>query len=292
MNHRLDDQLSTAMSAKWNKQSVQADISLNKKGDSRINGQIDIKTSFRALDKAEISFNYLNNLKMKSAELKMIKNKDKYAVSSEMKHNVNGWNMENNGNFKITLPSESFVTEWDHTNTLNDISSSGTMTWRDNRVAIKYNGHQDMAITAGKMRSSLEIQSTFAPVRDIVLTMDHEHKTGLIDSSLKLTKDGTTIVTADGQYTRQDGNVNGVFRMTNPFAQDDLTAKIQSAYQSYPMTGHLEVSASPEITVVLDGSLTVSNGDIDSSLQIDTRFSTKPINLNFAKLMDSGDVKT
>lgn len=292
LNHRLDDQLSTSMAAKWNKQSAQADISLTKQGDSNIKGQIDIKTSFRALDKAEISFNYLNSMKMKSAEIKMIKNKDKYAVSSEMKHNVNGWNIENNGNFRITLPSESFVTEWDHTNTMNDISSSGTMTWRDNRVSIKYNGHQDMAITAGNMRSSLEIQSTFAPVRDIMLTMDHEHKTGLIDSSLKLIKDGTTIATADGQYTRQDGNANGVFRMTNPFGPDDISAKIDSTYKNYPLTGHLEVSASPELKVVLDGSVTISNGDVDSSLQIEMPYSMKPINLKFAKLMDSGDVKT
>ena len=291
LSHKFDDQLSTVISAKWNRQSIQADISLTKKGEENIKGQIDLKTSFRELKKAGLSLSYLNNLRKKAAELKLVKNKDTYTISSELKHNTNGWNVQNSGNFIILLPNEAFNTEWNHANTMNDISTSGTMTWKDNRVAIKYNGHQEMAVPAGKMRSSLEVQSTFAPIRDIMLTMNHEHSAGNIDSTITLSKDGSNIASADGKYTRQDGRVTSIFRMTNPLGPNDLSAKIDSAYQNYPMTARIELSASPDLTAVLDGSVMVLAGDIDSSVQLKVPF-TKPVTLKFAKSMDSGDVKT
>ena len=291
LSHKFDNHLSTAISVKWNRQSIQADISLTKKADENIKGQIDLKTSFRKLKKAGMSFNYLSNLRNKAAELKLVKNKDIYTISSELKHNANGWNVQNSGNFKILLPNEAFNIEWNHANTMNYISTSGIMTWNDNRVAIKYNGHQEMAMSAGKMISSLELQSTFAPMRDVMLTMNHEHSTGSIDSAINLSKDGFNIASANGKYTRKDGKVTGVFRMTNPLGPNDLSAKIDSAYQKYPMTARIELSASPDLTAVLDGSVMVSAGDIDSLVQLKVPY-TKPITLKFAKNMDSGDVKT
>ena len=75
LSHRLDDQLSSTLATKWNKQSAQADISLSKKGDSKISGQIDIKTSFRDFKKGGVSLNFLNNQKKKFAEVKLVKNK-------------------------------------------------------------------------------------------------------------------------------------------------------------------------------------------------------------------------
>ena len=291
LSHRFDDQLSTKISTKWNKQSVQADISLMKKGNDNIKGQLDLKTSFKELKKAEMSFNYLSGLRKKSAELKFVKNKDTYAISSELKHNANGLNIQNSGNFKIEIPDESFNTEWNHANTMNDISSSGTMTWKDNRIAIKYNGHQEMALLTGNMRSSLEIQSTFTPMRDIMLTMNHEHAAGKIDSNINLLKDGSSIASADGQYTRKDGKVTGLFRMTNPMSSHDISAKIDAAYQNFPLTGRFEVSASPDMTSVLDGSVMNTKGDIDVSAQLKFPY-VQPISLIFTKNMDSGDIKT
>ena len=291
LSHTYGDRLSTVISTKWNKQSVQADISLLKKGNTNIKGQLDLKTSFKELKKAEMSFNYLSGLRKKSAELKFVKNKDTYAISSELKHNANGLNIQNSGNFKIEIPDESFNTEWDHSNTMNDISSTGTMTWKDNRIAIRYNGHQEMALLTGNMRSSLEIQSTFTPMRDIMLTMNHEHEAGKIDSNINLLKDGSTIASANGQYTRQDGKVTGTFRMTNPLGSHDLSAKVDAAYQNYPLTGRLELSASPDLTTVLDGSVMKTNGDIDSSAQLKFPY-VQPISLKFTKNMDSGDIKT
>ena len=291
LSHRLDDNLASTIAAKWNKQSAQADVSLTKMGNSNIKGQVDIKTSFNDFKNGGVTFSYLNNQMKKSAEMKLIKNKDIYSIASEMNHNVNGYNVRNSGSVKVNAPEEIFSTVWDHSNTLNDVTSTGTVTYKDNRVALKYTGHQDMGVSAGNMRSSLEIQSTFSPIRDIMVTMDHEHKQGLIDSTIKVSKDGDTLVSADAKYTRDNGKVIGVFKATTPFSEDDLSAKIDSAYLSYPMTGRVELSASPVLTAVLDGSVMVSNGDIDSSLQLKFPY-IDPINIKFGKLMEDGDIKT
>ena len=291
LSHKLDDKLASTVSAKWNKQSAQADISLTKISNSKINGQIDIKTSFRDFKNGGVQFNYLNNQMKKSAEVKLIKNKDIYSIASEMNQNVNGYNVRNSGNVKVNIPEEIFSTVWDHSNTINDITSTGTVTYKDNRVSMKYTGHQDLGISAGNMRSSLEIKSTYSPIRDIMVTMDHEHKQGLIDSTMKLSKDGNTLVSADAKYTRENGKVIGVFKATTPFSENDLSAKIDSAYLSYPVTGRVELSASPVLTSVLDGSVMLSNGDIDSSLQLKFPY-MDPINMKFAKLMEDGDIKT
>ena len=291
LSHRLDDQLSSTLVAKWNKQSAQADILLIKKGDSNINGQIDIKTSFRNFRNGGVSFSYLNNQKTKSAEIKLVKNQETYSITSEMNHNVNGYNVRNSGNLKVNMPDDLFSTVWDHSNTMNEISSTGIVTFKDNRVSIKYTGHQDMSVSAGNMRSAFEIQSTYPPIRDIMITMDHEHKRGLIDSTMKLSKDGITLASADAKYTRENGKVTSVFRATNPFSETDLSAKVDSAYLNYPMTGRVELSASPDLTTVLDGSVMLSNGDIDSSMQLKFPY-LKPVNIKYTKLMEDGDLKT
>ena len=273
LKHNYDDNLSTIGQLAWNKQSAQVDISFGNKGTEKttdVKGQLDIKSTFKSLKTASLVLAHTNNGRKMATNAMLLHNKKKYGVESSLKHRMNDWNVDNNGEITVILPSGTKVAKWSLQNTLNDIAASTELKWgKQKSIFVKYNGLQDLQITTGSLSSALEIKTPFSNMRDIVFQINHEHQPGQINSNIKITNEGSSIAHGEGKYLRENGKVTSSIVLSNPIYNGDIDMKLNSNYINYPLTAQLDISVAPLQSLVIDSSFNkLSNGDIDSSLTL------------------------
>ena len=273
LRHRINKGLSTVGKASWNKQSAQMDLSFDDASDStktNMKGEVNIKTSFKAFKVAKLNAAYLNDGRKLQTSMTVLRNKKEYGVSTSMKHIINGWNVNNNGELKLYSPSEEVKATWDHINTLNDITTSADITWGKNkRLYVKYNGLQNFRKNTGSLSSALEIKSSFTYLNDLVAQVSHEHRPGQIDTIVTVINDGSKVASAEGKYLRKNGQVKASFAVSNPLAGGDMTAELTTSYESMPKSIHMEVRLTPQKMVTVDGTFSQdSRTNVNSQLSI------------------------
>ncbi|KAK3581896.1 hypothetical protein CHS0354_024209 [Potamilus streckersoni] len=270
--HSVSDSSQTSAQVSWDKEFVQADISLISNGDTSrrdLKGQLDVKTSSKYFKIISLSATHKDNGRAYDDSFSLNWNKDSYGLNSSMVHEGQGWSIQNKGKINLILPSFNIETTWAHSNTPSTTSSTLTSTWGKRKIYINFNGKQEMSFPGGTASATLEIQTPFDPITDLSLKMTHEHKSGNIISNLVLMNQRSRVLLIDVKHQYGNGQIKSTFQFSNP-TLGASQLNIDTQYQSYPVNLHGVLVIASNNILSFDVSI---NNNGDTSLELKTPIS-------------------
>lgn len=295
LQHNVRNGVSTIGKLAFNKKSIQVDLSLTNNGDESktdFTGQIDVKSSFRLLRTATVTFSHKNTGRKMDTSALLKYNKQQIGVEGSVETNINGFDIKSNGEFIIHLPSNTIKANWGHKNTNSEMTTTSEITWDNKRIFVSFKGLQALGLPEGMLSAALEIQTPYNVIRDVVLQINHLHKKGQIDSTLKVTDNGNSLVTLEGKYLRENGKVTSRFSASNPFYDGIVSVILNADYENSRKTGHLELSLTPLQTLSLDGQYSKqSNGNLETSLTVSIP-DKQPIEILASRQMQGASVNS
>ena len=252
LSHRLNNGLKTNAEFKWNQKSIQIGLTLSNssdEGQTDLRGLVDIKSSFGPVKTLSLTAEHTNNGRKVDTNALLQYNKKSYGLASSLRGALRGWNLNTNGDISITLPSNTLSMNWNHKNTLSEITSSSKVDFNGKAIAMNLNGLQDMSLPKGTLSVSGEING-------LGIQINHNHDSNHVDSSVKLLKDSATVVQSEAKYLNENGIVTSELSMTNPlYSGGDMTITFLADATQKPATAQIEVTLSPVQKIALSGSL-------------------------------------
>lgn len=256
--HRINDGMKTSAELEWNKQSIQMGLTLSNSSDegkTDIRGLFDIKSSVGPMKTFSLTVEHTNNGRKMDNNAVLQYNKKSFGLTSSIRGVLREFNLNTDGDITLTLPSNAVAVNWNHKNTLAEISSSSKIDVNGKSVQLNLNGIQDMSLPKGTLSASVEINTPFNDMNSLAMQINHSHDINHVDSTLKFLKDSTTIGQSDIKYLNENGLVTSKIAITNPVYSGDMTASFIADSTKKPATAELEVSLVPLQKVVLSGSL-------------------------------------
>ena len=252
LSHRLNNGLKTNAEFKLNKKSIQIGLTLSNssdEGQTDLRGLVDIKSSFGPVKTLSLTAEHTNNGRKVDTNALLQYNKKSYGLASSLRGALRGWNLNTNGDISITLPSNTLSMNWNHKNTLSEITSSSKVDFNGKAIAMNLNGLQDMSLPKGTLSVSGEING-------LGIQINHNHDSNHVDSLVKLLKDSATVVQSEAKYLNENGIVTSELSMTNPlYSGGDMTITFLADATQKPATAQIEVTLSPVQKIALSGSL-------------------------------------
>ncbi|XP_052777718.1 uncharacterized protein LOC128215025 [Mya arenaria] len=274
LQHSVTDGVSTVAKFNFNKQFLNADIHLTNNGnenDINLKGQLNFKSSMQNMKKGSILLEHSNNGRDVNTNTLLQYNNKEYGLKSTITATMNGMNIATDGNVTITLPSNGVSLTWNHRNTKSNMQSTSELILNGNQYSLDIKSIHDMSLASGKVHSTLQINTPYRVMKETVLQIIHEHRSGHFDSVVNISNEGMTIVTVEGKYERSNNQVKSKFTTSNSLLGDDVSVILNADYSASPSKAHLELSISPSKIYSIDGTYRKeTSGDMDISISANT----------------------
>ncbi|XP_052255844.1 uncharacterized protein LOC127861416 isoform X2 [Dreissena polymorpha] len=274
--HSTNKGIKTVINYSYNKQFMNADLIFNNIRSEKgidMNGQINLKTSLRDLNKVSLTLQHQRDgTRMNTNAMADLNNK-LYGVKSSMTYTITP-KISTTGSINVTLPSNDFSAVWNHMMTPNEIQSSARVSVNGKFISIKTNGVQNLALSAGTIRGSLEINASFKKLDNLIVQINHVHAPGNVDSSLKALSNNMAVLNVEGKYLRSNDRITLLFKALNPRYDSDIVMNLNADYSGKTKTGKAEIVLTPTQKISLDGSL--KDNEVSLTLNVPN---TSPISL-------------
>ncbi|WAR23156.1 APLP-like protein [Mya arenaria] len=274
LQHSVTDGVSTVAKFNFNKQFLNADIHLTNNGnenDINLKGQLNFKSSMQNMEKGSILLEHSNNGRDVNTNALLQYNNKEYGLKSTITATMNGMNIATDGSITITLPSNGVSLTWNHRNTKSNMQSTSELILNGNQYSLDIKSIHDMSLASGKVHSTLQINTPYRVMKETVLQIIHEHRSGHFDSVVNISNEGMTIVTVEGKYERSNNQVKSKFTTSNSLLGDDVSVILNADYSASPSKAHLELSISPSKIYSIDGTYRKeTSGDMDISISANT----------------------
>ena len=137
---------------------------------------------------------------------------------------------------------------------------------------MKITGSEQFTDLSNKINGAFTIRSPWKPLRDLSVTLRHDMSDSHCSHSAALVHNGQKKASTDLSYQIRRGDISGDFSLTTPYTENK-SGTVSAKFESYPVTGHVELQTAPRS--ILTGDLSFSkSGDLDmeGNLHITTPF--------------------
>lgn len=280
VNHRADGELATSVKAEAGRQKVDISLTASNRGSDyrrEASGQLIIKSSIQDFENVVVSASHSDDgRKFDSSLTADIGRHGRYSVDFDMTHDGYSYHLSNQGKLTIATPIRHFdkvIVFWNHRCRENSIRSTLSCSWDNKKLALKIDGNHQHNYQQRLISGTLNIESPLPSLRELVLTLNHDHKEGELQSSATLVRNSykrteyAVSYTIDGDYNIES---TAMFRCPGI---DAVSAKLATKLTESPRTAELEVEWSPSDKVSVSGELTKHEWRyIDGTVRVSSPF--------------------
>nr|XP_022331787.1 uncharacterized protein LOC111129623 [Crassostrea virginica] len=264
------DKVQSMVKFSWNNDFIQADIlAADKSAESTrdLTGRFSVKSTLRKLTSLSVSAKHGDNGEKFENSINFEHNGDAYGYQGELRHSRNGWQLQNSGKVTFNAPSKQVESSWSHRNTAGELHTSFRFASGSSVVDFRASGAQSMSIPQGYLDFRRCLQTPFADVSDIALTISHEHRFGMIDNKIHYSTKGKRVVSLTNKYKRN----NGIAASSHEFSCHGNTQSLtlSSKYQSFPLNGQVEYMYNKKSVAKIAGEFDYpSSGLMSGNIQV------------------------
>ncbi|KAL4235628.1 hypothetical protein ACF0H5_004023 [Mactra antiquata] len=298
VKHRFNDGLSSEISVQWGRKK----LSLTSAGQFKrvgltrsFTGSFDIRTpfdEFRVLivkaSHHDDTRQYNTKLSVETTELSEQKTAVMYSVEMGITHDDNLNGFSNTGQIDVVMPNDLILTTWELSNAVDKNRAMFTVIpQRGNTFKVDFTEtHQ--VIPFRKISSSFELMIPTEDLKEVLITLEHEDKPGIVGTTFQITKDKVEVMHADINYKNKYRSLKFDSLLRTAYTED-LKITLVSAHSIMPYTGQFIMNwGDTPYKVEAESSVYYNEfGLIDSSLKI-----TSPIpGMNYIKIISKREKK-
>ncbi|XP_046361600.2 uncharacterized protein LOC124138779 [Haliotis rufescens] len=276
LEHSISDQrLNTNIKGAFEGRNAEFTISAQNKGDlydRDVAGSFVLRSNIPKMKSIALQMEHKDDNRKFVTEVTADVNGDRYQYNLGMTHALTGWQYQNAGELTLMAPKIRMTNTWTHRNTGRELKTTLTSEWgRERKVHFDLSGNHDSSArytTTG----GIILQTPWEPVKDIDISLNNAFGRGYIRSISHFKKDKSTLASSEINYRRSTELAEFDFIITTPVTQD-LKGKLNSRYNSYPMSSHLEFEWAPRKMISADGAIDLASiENLDGELRITTPY--------------------
>ncbi|XP_041357851.1 uncharacterized protein LOC121374806 [Gigantopelta aegis] len=235
-----------------------------------IEGIIIFNSNIPFYEKCKFTLKHNDDSNMFTTNVALQINTEQWTSDLNVNHSLEDWNMRNSGNLLMSSPHGRVVSNWNHANTHKNVQTKITSDWGNNkRFYLELTGDHS-SDTRIKTIGRLQVQTPWTKMNHLEVDVHNEFGAGFYHAISHVKKEGENKLVTDVYYFRSDGNVDFNIDMKTPF-YDNIALKLNTMYNVYPVTGHMELEWSSKKHVTADGSLvTRSLSDFAANVRVTT----------------------
>ncbi|XP_070194611.1 uncharacterized protein [Littorina saxatilis] len=268
--------LSTVVKASRGKSQLEVTVTGSNKGSrgsTDVSGDVTIKSELPGMEDVSISAAHKDDGQKYETTGAFVVNKDRYSADLDLTHFRRDWQIQNSGNLKIASPEHEIATNWQHRSSDDDIKSSLNSNWgRGKELKVALSGNKQLGDYNSKVKGAFTVRSPWEPVRDIQLTLKHEHSDGQCKHKAEFVHNGEKKMSTAMNYLVIPSDISGDFALSLPI-MEDKSGSLTIKRSGYPVTAHAELQIARGKIIAGDVSYSKdSNIDMDGNLRITTPF--------------------
>ena len=255
ITHRIDAKLMTKVKGSLDNTNIDVAVTAENKGTSsrrNVEASVALKSNIPEYEYAGLRIAHNDDSRKFVTDIVADYNGRQWIYDLDMSHYRYGWQLQNNGKLTFSTPYTKMVNIWQQRITAGDIKSTFTSEWgRGQMIKFDFAGTMDDASEKIKINSNVLLQTPWMPVREFEFQSSDEYGPGFLHSSYQLNLNRQQKWHSLFNMVHSSGQIDFDMNINSPYS-DEITGKINSRYNRYPVTAHADVTWSPENRISAD----------------------------------------
>ncbi|XP_052103584.1 uncharacterized protein LOC127737090 [Mytilus californianus] len=203
ISHDAKDSLKSFVNVQVNKNSLQFDASA-KKENNIYSGHAGVKSNIRSIQAVSLDLSHQSRDKTNENSLVLNINGNEYRYEGKLTHDRAGLMVQQSGKITLSSPTSRYDSTWQHSNTLNDVTTVITTNMNGQQYAFNIKGRHNLAWKEASIQYTLTSATPFGKGQ---LMVSHLHKDSSMDTILSMSQNSKNLFTSEGHLKTENGEL-------------------------------------------------------------------------------------
>ncbi|XP_063427202.1 apolipophorins-like [Mytilus trossulus] len=203
ISHDAKDSLKSLVTVQVNKNSIRVDASAKKENNIYL-GHAGVKSNIRSIQTISLDFSHQSKDTTNENSLVLNINGNEYRYKGKLTHDRAGLMIQQSGKLSLSSPTSRYDSTWQHSNTLNDITTVITTNINGEHYGFNIKGRHNIAWKEASVQYTLTSTTPFGKGQ---LMVSHLHRDSSMDTILSMSHNSKNLFTSEGHLKTENGEL-------------------------------------------------------------------------------------
>ncbi|XP_071162849.1 uncharacterized protein [Mytilus edulis] len=201
--HDAKDSLKSLVTVQVNKNSIRVDASAKKENNIYL-GHAGVKSNIRSIQTVSLDLSHQSKDTTNENSLVLNINGNEYRYKGKLTHDRAGLMIQQSGKIALSSPTSRYDSTWQHSNTLNDITTEITTNINGEHYDFNIKGKHNIAWKEASVQYTLTSTTPFGKGQ---LMVSHLHRDSSMDTILSMSHNSKNLFTSEGHLKTENGEL-------------------------------------------------------------------------------------